>query len=85
MEELQSQSPTAPVIKEAEVEQLMNFPDAIREITNGKKVTKVEWRSKEFWGELKDNILKLHKDDGRYYNWIVNEGDMTGEDFFVIN
>ena len=82
---IQSQSPTAQPIKEAEVEKLMKFPEAISAITDGKKVTKISWENKEYFSELRDGLLKLHKPDGRYYEWTVNEGDMTGEDWVIIN
>ena len=84
-QETQSQSPTAQPIKEAEVEKLINFPEAISAIIAGKKVTKIEWRDKEFFSEIRDGLLKLHKPDGKYYEWIVNDGDMNGEDWIIIN
>lgn len=83
-QEPQTQSPSAVTVKEAEMEPLMNFPDAIKAMTDGKKITKVEWRDKTIWGELVDDILKMHI-NGRYLEWTINGGDLRGEDFFVIN
>ena len=72
-------SPTPRKIKE------MNFPDAIKEIIAGKKITKLEWCNKEIYGVLEDEILVLWKEDGKKYQWIISEGDLQGEDWVVID
>ena len=62
----------------------MNFFEALKEVLDGKKIHKIEWGSKEYFGFLKDNILTLHKPDGKNYQWIISDGDMTGVDWIVI-
>ena len=71
-------SPTPPKIKE------MDFPDALREVIAGKKITKLEWCNKAVYGELKDERLVLWKEDGKMYHWLLSEGDAKGEDWVVI-
>lgn len=71
-------SPTPPKIKE------MDFPDALKEVIAGKKITKLEWCNKEVYGVLEDGFLMLWKDDGKKYQWIISEADLKGEDFVVI-
>ena len=63
----------------------MNFPQAIQQIIKGKKITKIEWGSTEFYGILKDAHLVLHKPDGIFYQWVITEGDLIGTDWIVID
>jgi len=62
----------------------MDFPEAIRAIIKGKKITKLEWNDKEIYGVLNDNILMLHKRDGVMYKWMLSDGDLLGEDWIVV-
>jgi len=62
----------------------MDFPSAMREVITGKKITKIEWDNKSIYGELKDGFLMLRKKDGKYYQWIISEADMVGDDWIII-
>ena len=81
------QSPT-PHIIDAEIKipvrETMNFYDALKAVIKEKKVHKLEWKDKEYYGFLKDSVLTLHKPDGKLYQWLVNDGDITGEDWVVV-
>lgn len=75
---------TSPLPKKAEaVQTLLTFPDAMREVINGKKVTKLEWATSEVFLQLKDGFLKIYR-DSKYYDLIVSEGDMIGTDWVVV-
>jgi len=63
----------------------MNFPDAIREVIAGARITKLEWKNNNIYGILDGTRLRLHKDDGKMYDWIISDGDITGEDWIVIS
>jgi len=76
-----SLSPIPPRLKTNET---MDFPNAIKEVINGKKIHKLEWEDKQSFGILKDGTLKLHKPDGKFYQWIVSEGDLVGIDWITI-
>jgi hypothetical protein len=60
------------------------FPQAIKEVTVGKKIHKLEWEDKEYYGIVKDGTLQLHKPDGKFYQWIINDGDLAGEDWTTL-
>lgn len=60
----------------------MNFPDAIREIGNGKKVGRISWPGEDF-GLLKDGWLTIFT-KGAFHTWLVSDGDMEGNDWFVV-
>lgn len=62
----------------------MSFPEAMKAVVDGKRIHKLEWEKKEFFGEMKDGFLELHKPDGKYYQWIINDGDMLGTDWIVV-
>ena len=62
----------------------IDFPAAMQAVKDGKKVHKLEWQNQEFYGFMNENILSLHKPDGKNYQWIVNDGDVMGEDYIVL-
>jgi hypothetical protein len=74
---------TSPVIKKNEFLPT-DFPQAIRAVINGKKITKLEWGFDGYYGIMKDGFLMLHKPDGKDYTWTVSEADMTGTDWVVL-
>ena len=61
-----------------------DFPEAIRAVTAGHKITKAEWGDDEYYGVLREGLLMLHKPDG-FYAWIVSEADMVGTDWQVFD
>lgn len=61
----------------------MAFPDAIREILNGNHVTRLSWNDKDSYGLLKDGFLSI-KVNGGFHQWLVNDGDMEGNDWVVL-
>jgi hypothetical protein len=66
------------------VEQLLSFALAMNEIKYGNKITKKEWNNPEIYGVLRDNLLLIHKLDNKFYNWIISDGDIMGEDYVTI-
>ena len=62
----------------------MDFYEAIKNVVLGKKIHRIEWKDKEFYGIIDNEILKLHKPDGKLYQWIINIGDLTGNDWIII-
>ena len=61
-----------------------DFYEAIKKMHEGKKVTKLEWKNKAIYGILKDTLVQLHKADDKFYGWAINEGDIIGTDWVVI-
>jgi hypothetical protein len=73
---------SSPVIEDAVVVN-MTFPEAIREIVDGEKVTRVEWDSKEEYGFMANELLMIHT-KGKDHQWIVSEGDMRATDWITL-
>ena len=62
----------------------MSFPRAMEAVIDGKRVTRLEWANKNEFGELKDGFLMIHTTkDGKFHQWIVNDGDLTAHDWIV--
>jgi len=76
---------TSPVIRIKKEKEFLDFPSAMRKVIEGKMVTKEEWGNKDIYGVLKDGLLMLHKDDGKFYKWLVSDGDLLGLDWVVVN
>lgn len=79
MEQTQSPLPN----KGVAVKQL-NFYDALKEVMNSKKMTRQEWNDKECYGLLNETRLRLHKADGKLYEWNLTDGDILGTDWIII-
>lgn len=65
----------------------MDFMKALEKVLNGGKITKLEWKNSRIYGFLSPttNHLSLHKEDGKDYDWIVNDGDLNGTDWIYIS
>lgn len=62
----------------------MSFPDALREVMNLKRICRRSWEGEDTFGELHDGFLSIFI-RGEYHQWIVNDGDLTGYDWYVLN
>ena len=67
------------------MQRIMNFSSAIREIIDGKKVTKLEWNNQSIYIFLSEGLLKIKKEDGVVASLLVSEADMVGTDWVVID
>ena len=63
---------------------MLSFTDAMYQISIGKKVHKLEWKDKEFYGFMQSDMLSIHKADGKTHQWILSTGDIQGDDYIVI-
>lgn len=80
----QSVSPTKQDTPAAEAAPL-SFYDALRACAeHGKHITKKEWGNPAVYGVLDGTVLKLMKEDGKLYNWIIGDGDLSGEDWIIL-
>lgn len=62
---------------------MMSFPAALQCVIDGMAITKREWNDEQFFVELRDMKLMIHKPDGLYYPLIVSDGDMRGTDWVI--
>ena len=61
----------------------MNFPDAMKEVIKGNKVTRISWANKDYCF-LKGEWLTIYI-KGAFHTWLISEGDMVdAEDWIVV-
>jgi len=64
----------------------ISFSEAMGEIVNGKKITRVEWNNADEYFILKDGWLMVHHAGADIFNkLIVSEADLIANDWVVIN
>ena len=61
----------------------MDFPNAIRRVIEGKKITKLEWDNENIYGVLKDGFLMIYR-NGKFNQWVISEGDLMGADWVIL-
>ena len=61
----------------------INFYDAIKEIVNGKRVTKLEWANDDYCF-MRAEILHIHT-KGQDHRWVISEADIVGEDWVLVD
>ena len=62
--------------------QTMDFPDAIKQIINGKKVSRISWGNSDYCF-LKDEWLTIYTKNA-FHTWSVSDGDMVDTNDWVI-
>jgi len=80
---IKSKVTTSPVMK-ASKPITMNFSDAIGEIVNGNKITRVEWNDPEEYFLLKDEYLSVHHKNGQVSRLLVREADLVATDWVIL-
>jgi len=61
-----------------------DFFDALREVFNGKVITKLEWNDPNYFVLMRNGHLTLRKPDEKFYDLIVTDGDMAGTDWVIL-
>lgn len=72
----------SPLPKKTE-KKTLDFPAAMREVMNGKKIRRLEWEDEAIHCTLHKGLLLIHR-DGENRGWIISDGDMEGKDWVVI-
>jgi hypothetical protein len=62
----------------------LDFSEAIAALTDGSRITKIEWDNPDIYGMLRNGVLMLHLEDG-WHKWEVNDGDLTGTDWIELD
>lgn len=70
--------------REDRVVSALTFFDALKEVAEGKRITKLEWADKNTYGILTDGHLKIMLNDG-LKDWIISDGDLNGTDWIILD
>jgi hypothetical protein len=61
----------------------MPFSEALRLVVKDHKIARGEWEDKSIYGFMKLGILMIHL-DGSDRQWILSDGDIQGEDWYIV-
>ena len=61
----------------------LSFPDALKELIQGKRITRKSWNSIDEYGILADGWLTIHT-QGKFSQWLVNDGDLLALDWLAL-
>ena len=83
MEDYNDERKTSPVPIIAGKANTLDFYEALKQIAAGKKITKLEWGNNMVYGVLKNGVVSIF-DGKEWHTWAVNDGDLAGKDFIVL-
>ena len=78
----------SPVPTKKTVSRMMSFPDALKEVIAGKKITKLEWGNPDENVFMKDGFLCIHHHadpETLIHRLMVSEGDLIGVDWMIFS
>ena len=61
----------------------MDFPNAIRQVAAGLRISRKEWEDPHLYGVLRNGLLMIHLADG-WHAWTISDGDLLAEDWYVV-
>lgn len=80
---MENNQDASPVIPPKKIERItLDFPEAMRQVIAGKRVTKEEWHDEKQYVELAQGFLIIHTDED--HKWMINDGDLLGTDYYVL-
>lgn len=65
-------------------EKTLSFFAALREVSMGKKATKLEWNNPNIYICLNDEHLQIKLGDSKFHDLIVSSADMVGDDWIIL-
>lgn len=61
----------------------MSFCEALDQVLEGKRITRLDWDTNEIFGKLEADALKIFI-NGEYHAWELVPGDITAKDWVVL-
>ena len=60
----------------------MDFVDAMRQLVNGKRITRISWGNPDYCF-MKDGWVTIYT-KGSFHTWTINDGDTEGQDWIIV-
>lgn len=77
-------SPVMSEVKPSKSIDQIDFPDGMREILAGRKITRQSWANDDYaYLDHNRGFLMLKRDAG-LFQWLVNDGDMQATDWVIV-
>lgn len=61
----------------------MSFSDALKQVLDGKRITRLSWETNDIFGKMVNNELNIFI-RGEFHSWTIVPGDITAEDWIVL-
>lgn len=61
-----------------------SFSGCIPYLCAGERIHKLSWKDREYYGVLRGGLLHIHKPTGSIHLWILNDGDLLGDDYIIL-
>lgn len=74
---------TSPVKKTQELRAAMTFGEAMTQLSQGAKITRIEWNNVEEYGQLYIGWLMIYRNN-KYNVWQVSDGDLLANDWIIL-
>lgn len=71
----------SPLPVKAPKQTTVGFPEAMKMVSDGFAVTKLEWANKDIFVLLRNDKLQIKLADGLFHDLIVSRADMEGLDW----
>ena len=59
--------------------------EALKAISQGKRITKKEWADNNIYCILTDGEVRIMLTDGILHPWIISDGDLAGLDWIILD
>ncbi len=63
---------------------MYDFYEAMRALTEGKKIHKISWQDAKWYAFIFEGMVKMHMPDDSIYNWAISQDDLEAEDFILL-
>ena len=80
----QNSSTFSPPVQAPTVEPNMDFPAAIRKLTEGAKIARIDWQNTDYGFLSTDGWLSIYRNGEIFAHWKVNDGDLKGTDWMIV-
>ena len=88
---MENQSPLPQEVEKIEAEVLpleegMSFYQALVKLSEGHRITRLDWANEKDYGVLHDNRVKIHKSqesDAILHDWIISLNDLSATDWVI--
>ena len=60
----------------------MDFVDAMRQLVNGKRITRISWGNPDYCF-MKDGWVTIYT-KGAFHTWSISDGDTEGQDWIIV-
>lgn len=65
-------------------EPTMDFPTAIRKLTEGAKIARIEWHNTDYGFLNQEGWVSIYRNGETFTHWKINDGDLKATDWIIV-